>query len=157
MAVTCTRSSCKRWLFLLVVPLLHPVATLQAGDPDRPAASITRYDIATPEDLLLAHLVAPSMVGDIQQWWNQLLGGLPDQVGDWVKQFIDATAMANTITQAFPVEGQPALRPVDEVVADCARTLSVDKPDVYARNYPRPSFTPWRPAAGITLSSPALS
>ena len=77
------------------------------------------------------------MVGDIEQWSKQLLSGLPGQVGDWVTQFIDATKMANIITQAFPVEGQPALKPVDDLVAECARTLGVDKPAVYVRNSPQ--------------------
>lgn len=112
-------------------------AMLDAGDPERPAGRVTRYDIATRDDLLLSHLIAPTMVGDIEQWSKRLLDGLPGQVGDWVSQFIDAAKMASVITEAFPVEGQPALEPVDDLVADCARTLGVDKPTVYLRNSPQ--------------------
>jgi Zn-dependent protease with chaperone function len=136
LVVTHNGSIPSRWLLILAPALLHPAGALHAGDPNRPANRITRYDISTPKDLLLAHLVAPAMVGDIQEWSKQLLGGLPGQVGDWVTQFVDATAMANIITQAFPVEGQPALKPVDDLVADCALTLGVEKPEVYVRNSP---------------------
>jgi Zn-dependent protease with chaperone function len=137
MAMTRTRSIRSRWRLLLVAPLLGLAGTLLGGDPDRRDGRITRLDIATRDDLLLAHLVAPSMVGEIQQWSKQLLGGLPGQVGDWVTQFIDATAMTNIITEAFPVEGQPGFRPVDEVAAECARILGGDKPEVYLRNSPQ--------------------
>jgi Zn-dependent protease with chaperone function len=137
MAVTRNRSIRSLWLLALAVPLVHPAGTLHADDPDRPASRITRYDIATRDDLLLSHLVAPTMAGDIERWSKQLLGGMPGQVGGWVTQFLDATAMANVITEAFPIEGQPGFRPVDEVVAECARILGVDKPDVYLRNSPQ--------------------
>jgi Zn-dependent protease with chaperone function len=136
-AVRQTISTPVRRILALGAALIAPAVTLHAGDPGRATGHITRYDIATRDDLLLSHLVAPAMVGDIEQWSRQLLGGLPGQVGDWVSQFLDATAMANLITQAFPVEGQPALRPVDDLVADCAAILGVAKPDVYVRNSPQ--------------------
>ena len=119
-AVICQVSKSTSWIFALAASLSVPAAILHAREPERPADRITKYDITTRNDLLLAHLVAPAMVGDIQQWSKQLLGGMPGQVGDWVTQFIDATRMANIITEAFPIEGQPGFRPVDEVVADCA-------------------------------------
>ena len=125
------------WIVALGIAIVAPALTLRAGDSDQPAGCVTRYDIATQKDLLLSHLVAPSMVGDVEQWSKQLLNGLPGQVGDWVTQFIDATKMANIITQAFPVEGQPALKPVDDLVAECARTLGVNRPAVYVRNSPQ--------------------
>ncbi len=110
---------------------------LHAGDHEQPASRVTRYDIATQKDLLFSHLVAPSMVGDVEQWSKQLLNGLPGQVGDWVTQFIDATRMANVISEAFPIEGQHALKPVDDLIAECASTLGVDKSAVYLRNSPQ--------------------
>jgi Zn-dependent protease with chaperone function len=125
------------WTLALATSLIAPPALFHAGEPERPPGRITPYDITTRNDLLLSHLVAPAMVGEIEQWSKQLLGGMPGQVGDWVTQFIDATRMANIITEAFPIEGQPGLRPVDEVVADCARMLGVDKPAVYLRNSPQ--------------------
>jgi hypothetical protein len=87
----------------LAAAIIAPAATLLAGDPERPAGRVTRYDIATQNDLLLSHLVAPAMMGDVEQWSKQLLNGLPGQVGDWVTQFIDATKMASVITEAFPI------------------------------------------------------
>src|SRR5438045_2793684 len=56
--VTRTRSTGSRWLLVLALPLFDPAGILLAGDPDRPDSRITRYDIATRDDLLLAHLVA---------------------------------------------------------------------------------------------------
>ncbi len=120
----------------LAVALLGSPGTLYAADHPRPAGCVTRYDIATRLDLLLAHLVAPATAGDVEEWSKTLLGGLPGQVGDWVTQYFDARTMASVITEAFPVEGQPALGPVDTLVADCARTLGVEKPAVYVRNNP---------------------
>ncbi len=125
------------WILALGTAIIAATPALHAGDPERPAGRVTKYDIATRDDQLLSHLVAPSMIGDIDQWSKLLLSGLPGQVGDWVTQFMDATKMANIITQAFPVEGQPALKPVDDLVAECARTLGVDKPAVYVRNSPQ--------------------
>ena len=90
---------------------------------------VTRYDLATPNELLLEHLLAPRLLKDVQAWSNQLLGGLPSQVGDWVTPYLDTIRIASTITQAFPVEGQPALRPVDALVEDCARTLERFTPE----------------------------
>jgi len=64
MIVIRTRSIRSRWFLMLAAPLFGPAGTLHAGDPDRRACRITRYDIATRDDLLLAHLVAPAKMGD---------------------------------------------------------------------------------------------
>ncbi len=125
------------WIFALATSLFALAALLHAGEPDGLPGRITSYDITTRNDLLLSHLVAPAMIGDIEKWSRQLLGGMPGQVGDWVSQFIDATQMATIITEAFPIEGQPGFRPVDEVVAGCVRTLGVEKPAFYLRNSPQ--------------------
>ncbi len=96
--------------------------------------SPTRYEIATREDLLFAHLLAPLVKGDVPNW--PILDGIGKQVGGWFDQFVGAQQIANIITEAFPVEGQPALRPIDVEVERCARTLGVAKPAVYVRNSP---------------------
>ena len=57
-------------------------------------------------------------------------------MGDWVGPYFEADALARTITEAFPIEGQPAAGAVDRLVADCSATLGVDKPLVYIRNSP---------------------
>ena len=98
-----------------------------------PAARVTRYDIATRGDLVLQRLVAPALDGDVADWSKSLLGGLAAQVGDWVTRHLDARALAGVITEAFPVDGQPALAAVDRLVAECARALDVAKPLVHVR------------------------
>ncbi len=117
--------------------LLSVAAPLTASQSSQATGRITKYDIATRDDLLFSRLVAPVMSGEISDWSKQLLGGMPAQFGDWISQFIDATALANIVTETFPVEGQPALKPVDKLVDECARTLEVDKPEVYVRNSPQ--------------------
>jgi Zn-dependent protease with chaperone function len=119
-------------LIILAVVMLTSSTTLQAGDDARPARRVTRYDLATRSDLLLSHLVAPAMRGEVSEW--TVLSGLTKQLGDWVGRFFEAQDLANIITQAFPVEGQPALKPVETLVGDCARTLGVEMPLVYVRN-----------------------
>jgi len=110
-------------------------ATVRAGpNPDRTTESPSPYEIATRDDLLFAHLLAPLMKGDVPEW--PILGGLGKQLGGWVDRFVDAQQIANIITEAFPVEGQPALRPLDSEVERCARTLGVARPAVYVRNSP---------------------
>src|SRR3954471_6295686 len=92
-------------------------ATALAGPtPDRPGA-ITPYDLATRDDLLFAHLLAPLMEGEPADW--PIFGPLGEQLGSWIDQFVSARQVASIITDAFPVEGQPALRPLDQVVDQC--------------------------------------
>jgi hypothetical protein len=153
--VICQYSKRTSWILALATALIAPPAILHAGEPERPPGRITPYDITTRNDLLLSHLVAPAMVDDIEQWSKQLLGGMAGQVGDWVNQFIDATRMANIITEAFPIEGQPGFRPVEEVVADCAHTLGVEKPAVYLRNSPQTRIDTLQAGGSITWSLPA--
>ena len=105
-----------------------------APAPDRPPEAPTRYEIATRDDLLFARLLAPLVRGDPTDW--PILGGIGKQVGEWFDQFVGAQQIANIITEAFPVEGQPALRPIEVEVERCARTLGVAKPAVYVRNSP---------------------
>ncbi len=102
--------------------------------PDDTRGSITPYDFATRDDLLFTHLLAPLMKGEPTGW--PILDGIGMQLGDWVNQFVSAQQIANVITEAFPIEGQPALRALDLEVEHCARTLGVDTPRVYVRNSP---------------------
>ena len=97
---------------------------------------ITKYDLATRDDLLFSRLVTPAMSGETSQWSKQLLGGMPAQFGDWIYQLFDASTLANIVTETFSVEGQQALMPVQTLVSECARTLNVDQLEVYVRNSP---------------------
>ena len=120
------------------IAIVAPAPALRAGDPGAAAAEFTRYDIATEKDLLLSHLVAPAIVATSSNGRKQLLNGLPGQVGDWVTQFIDATKMANIVAQAFPVEGQPALKAHGRPGRGVCPHSGVDKTAVYVRTHHRP-------------------
>src|SRR6478672_2200706 len=113
-------------LAIAVTATLVGTAVLgQAEAPRSAPGRVTRYDFATRDDLLFAHLVAPLLQGDVPDW--PLLKGLADQLGAWINPFLDARRIADVITTAMPLEGQPLTR-LDRLVADCARTLGVDKP-----------------------------
>jgi Zn-dependent protease with chaperone function len=120
---------------LIVASVWSGAIAETCGENSAPRSRVTRYDLVTPNELLLEHLVAPKLVGDVQAWSNKLLGGLPGQVGDWVTPYVDTIRIASTITQAFPIEGQTALQSVDALVGECARTLGLDKPVIYVRNH----------------------
>ena len=59
--------------------------------------------------------------------------------------------MAHVIAEAFPIEGQRALQPVDALVTDFARTLGVDPPAVRVHN---PSFTRIDAVRAVPKGSP---
>ena len=109
-----------------------PALALGESPAGREAGRVSKYDIMTRGDLLLSHLVAPSVRGEVGDW--PLLAELPGQVGDWVRQYVDAAKIAHLIAATFPIEGQAATRPVEELVDGCARSLDVGKPLVYIRN-----------------------
>jgi Zn-dependent protease with chaperone function len=79
-------------------------------------------------------MLSPLLSGDVAGW--PLLGDLGKEMGDWIKSLVEAPRIANVVTETFPVEGQNALRPVEELVARCAETLGVEKPAVHVRNSP---------------------
>ena len=114
----------KRSGFGICVSCLLGLGLLCLATPSTKAQSnqvtglITKYDITTPDDLLFSRLVGPVMSGEISDWSKRLLGGMPAQFGDWVNQFIDATHLANIVTETFPVDGQPALKPVENLVLE---------------------------------------
>jgi Zn-dependent protease with chaperone function len=120
----------------LVVATFAPLAaTVPAQQvPDPTPGLITSYDIATRDDLLFGHLLAPLMMGDVTEW--PILSGLGKQLGDWIDGFVGAQKIANIITEAFPIEGRPALRPLAAEVEHCARILGLARPRVDIRNSP---------------------
>ena len=123
-----------RWAAVtLTLAVLAPARPGAAG-PARAGGRVSRFDVATRGDLLLGHLVGPSLRGEVAEW--TILGGLAGRLGDWAARFFDAQALSNLINEAFPVEGQPALGPVDGLVAECAGTLGLEKPAVWVRNSP---------------------
>jgi hypothetical protein len=130
------------WIIVVAIAFIT-LLDLPLGASDKPSGQIvttavnrvTVYDISTREDLLFAHLLSPLMKGDVAEW--PILGNLGKQVGVWVDQFVSAQRVANIITEAFPLEGQPALRSIDQAVEQCAKTLGVSKPGIHIRNAPQ--------------------
>jgi Zn-dependent protease with chaperone function len=119
----------------ILATLVALSSALPAGPIDeQPPRPVGRHEISTRDDLLFAHLLGPLMKGDVARW--PILGGLGKQLGDWVDQFVGAQQIANIITEAFPIEGQAALRPLEAEVEQCARTLGITRPAVYVRNSP---------------------
>ncbi len=117
---------------------LHEVAVMTGatiGDgKNRPPPVVGPYEFATRDDLLIAHLLGPLVKGDVADW--PILGGLGKQLGDWVEPFTGAQRIADLITEAFPIEGQPALRSLEVEVEHCARVLGIPRPVVHMRNSP---------------------
>lgn len=108
-----------------------------ASNPGKPAVSgagVSRYELATPQDQLFAHLLGPLIDGEPDGW--EILQGVPEQVGSWIGAYLDARRVGDLITTAFPIEGQTAAGPIDRLVAECAATLDMPKPLVYLRNSP---------------------
>ena len=124
------RSTCLAVLVLAVLPVVA-----RAGPTPPPArVPVTAYDFATRDDLLFAHMLGPLVRGEVGDW--PILAGLGKQLGGWVDTFLDAGQVANIIAEAFPIEGQPALRPLERVVERCAGTLGLPEPLVHVRNSP---------------------
>ena len=96
---------------------------------------VTPFDLATRDDLLFGRLVEKLVVGDDPAEWG-ILSGVAERLGTWLSDYISAQRIADVITSGMPIEGQPPIRPLDDMVADCARVLHVEKPLVYVRNSP---------------------
>jgi Zn-dependent protease with chaperone function len=97
-------------------------------------AHLSKYDLATPDDLVFSYMLAPLFESsDASQW--SILRDLRSQVGGWVDDVLASNKIAGTISSAMPIEGQPPLQQLDHIVADCAKILHLDgKPTVYVRN-----------------------
>lgn len=117
----------------VILMLASPAA---AGPLAASPSQVSRYDLATREDLLFAHQVGPFLVGDVGEW--PILAGLRAQLGVWADPYLDARRIAELITASMPLEGQPLTR-LEDLVGDCARTLGVERPVVYCRNSPTTS------------------
>ena len=96
---------------------------------------VTRFDLATREDLRFAKELRPFFLGDHVQDWP-FLGDLAKQVGDYAAKYLDAHTIANAISTGMPLQGQPPLDHLKDLVDSCASTLGMDAPEVFVRNYP---------------------
>ena len=134
-------------LFLMAMPTLLDTQLLAAdskaegstepgstaGRPNR--GYVTRFDLATREDLRFARQLRVLFPGDRVQDWP-ILEDLVKQVGDYAAKYLDAQTIAHAISTGMSLEGQPPLRRLKELVDSCAATLGMDVPEVFVRNCP---------------------
>jgi len=106
--------------------------------PPRFPAHVSRFDLATRDELLYAHWISPFVSSsDVRQWtW---IKELVNQTGKWVGTAVDFGKIADAIQQGLSIEGQPALSKLDDLVQDCAQRLGVAKPTVIVRSSSTPA------------------
>lgn len=112
------------------------VATPQvrpASPTYRQPSYVNRYEITTRDDLRYAFLLRPLIAGDNPSEWR-LIKIVRASMGQLVADAIDAPAITDAITGSMPAEGQKPLARIDQIVAECARTLAVEKPKVFVQN-----------------------
>jgi Zn-dependent protease with chaperone function len=119
---------------LAVWQVVAAQSVLPAAEPRYPQ-HVSRFDLATRDELLYAYWLRP-LIGaeDPAAWtWPQ---EFVSQVGNWAAAYVDGQKVLAAAIDGCPVDGQPALAPLDRVVTDCARILDVPKPRVIVRNDP---------------------
>jgi Zn-dependent protease with chaperone function len=123
-----------------------PVAAAAPSVPDdapvqckllrRATGYVSRYDLATREELLLDRPVRQLFASDnVEQW--PVVGELAGQFGDLVTQSMDAHFIAKAITSGMPLAGQDATQPISDIVDDCARCMGMKSPAVFISSNPR--------------------
>lgn len=135
----------RNWLFLGLTILLWPMSWAEDSTPSasstpppkskRYPVDVSRYDLATQDDLRFAYFLEELLDGD-QPERSGILTDLAAQVGPWITNFIDAPRIASVVNTGLQVSGQPPLQSVDLLVEDCAKILGVPKPTIYIRNSP---------------------
>lgn len=124
--------------------LENAVATLPESQADSQASPknelrfpshVSRFDIATRDELLYAHWIEPFVKSDDVSKWTWI----PDfvnTVGKWVSAYVDANRIAAAIHEGMSIDGQQAFSKLDDLVEECSRILDVKKPTVIVRNDP---------------------
>lgn len=104
---------------------------------------VNLYELAQPGGRYFYYQrqVTPLVEGDDAAKWT-VFHGVKEQIGEWVVPYLNAQKIAAAISTAFPLEGQAALKSVDDLVADCAKILHVPKPDVWIRRAPEAACYP---------------
>lgn len=120
--------------------VLLALASGSSGADDKPPgprfpARVSRYDLATQDELLYAHWVSPFVQGDDVSKWSWI-SDLVNQVGTWSGGALDANRIADAIHNGLPIDGQKPLARLDALVKECARVLGVTAPTVIVRNAP---------------------
>ncbi|MEM7452985.1 MAG: M48 family metalloprotease [Planctomycetota bacterium] len=96
---------------------------------------LSRYDIASDDDLYYQHLLGPFVEGDSIENWV-VVGDLHRLARRTLVEYHDSATIAQQIAGAYPIEGQQATEPIEEIVHRCAEILDIDEPDVFVRNDP---------------------
>ncbi|HUQ68720.1 MAG TPA: M48 family metallopeptidase [Planctomycetaceae bacterium] len=98
---------------------------------------MSRFDLATRDDLLYGYWLRPLVSTDDAAAWKWPKEFV-DQAGKWAAAYVDGRKILEAALDGCPIDGQQALAPLDQVVSDCAKVLSVPKPRVIVRNDPYP-------------------
>lgn len=130
-------------VYLSLVSSLVSLKTTAALDSETDLATpkvvvpsaVTAYDVVTHRELYYRRHVLPFIAGGAVDRWP-LWRDLTDSVGSWISPFVDATRISATIVDSFPVGEQEAARKITQLVAECARILNMENPDVFIRRSP---------------------
>jgi Zn-dependent protease with chaperone function len=97
---------------------------------------VEKHDLCTRADLRYSRLLDRSL-GDPatpEKWL--LFRQIKKEMCSVVAAALDAPTIAETVTTALSIEGQEAAKPIQDLVADCARILHVDPPRVWIKQSP---------------------
>lgn len=96
---------------------------------------VTRYDLATRDELRYSRWLRPLIADSESSKWTW-----PQEfvvaAGTWATSVVDSRRILEATLDGCPIDGQPALASVDEVVVECAQILGVPKPTIIVRNDP---------------------
>ncbi len=97
---------------------------------------VEKYDLCTRADLRYSRLL-DRFLGDPatpEKWL--LFRQIKKEMSSAVATALDAQTIADTVTTALQIEGQEAAKPIQDLVADCARVLHMDPPRVWIKQSP---------------------
>lgn len=123
------------WLGLLLA-VLTGKSPLEAADLCYPE-SVSRFELSTRQELLYSHWLRPLIQSDDSSDWKWPKEFV-NTTGRWAAAFVDSQRILEATLDGCPVEGQPALEPVNRLVADCAKLLEIPQPAVVVRSDPYP-------------------
>lgn len=104
-----------------------------AAEPPRYPAQITRFDLATRDELLYAYWLRPLIQTESASSWTWPKEFV-SAVGKWSAAFVDGPKIVDAALNGCPIDGQRALAPLEEVVTECCKILDVERPRVIVRN-----------------------
>lgn len=123
------------WLGLFL-GVMAGEAALEAAEVRYPE-SVSRFELSTRQELLYSYWLRPLIQSDNSSDWKWPKEFV-NTSGRWAAAFIDSQRILEATFDGCPVEGQPALDPVNRLVADCAKLLEIPQPAVVVRSDPYP-------------------